>query len=185
MRLPVYDPQDLVGNTIAEVLRQEPFRLCPISVDGGGVYVLYYAGDHALYRTIRSPDATVPIYVGSTQHMARRLATHCRTIDDAWNLDRGDFLCRVLMLPPTWELPVEAKLIERFNPWWNRPDFQGFGNNNSRRVGGKASSWDVAHPGRAGALRLERTPEAVAAMAVERDAPGSNPVFDLFGSRDG
>jgi len=159
MKIASYDPQDVIGNTIGELERQDPFALCPVEVQGGGVYVLYYAGPHDLYREIRSPDATVPIYVGSTINMASRLRGHCRSLDSVWNLERKDFLCRCLLLPRGMELWVEQEFMALRKPWWNQPEFKGFGTGHPRNDG-HASPWDVLHPGRKAALKLNRPDEA-------------------------
>lgn len=183
MDLEQYNPENITDNTIAELLRQESFPLHPVRVDGGGVYLLYYTGDLALYKDIRSPDASTPIYAGCSCDLSGRLGVHCKTLDSVWNLNREDFLCRVLLLPPAWEKPIEEKVIERFQPWWNDPKFQGFGNNHKRPLKGKACAWDIFHPGRKFALDLERPSEAQAALMAERARRriSEDLVFDMFG----
>jgi hypothetical protein len=179
----LYDPENIITNAIAELLRQTPFHLRPVNVEGGGVYLLYYTGEHHLYTEIHSPDAGTPLYAGSTQQLRQRLSIHMRTLNQAWDLDRADFLCRFLILPPAWEKPIEQAAINRFKPWWNQLEFQGFGNNSSRRVGGRASAWDTFHPGRGGALRLKRPPDATAALqaTIAKEAQKLTSVTELFG----
>ena len=159
MQFTRYDPDNTFGNTIETLLRQEPFRLQPLQVSSGGVYVFYYTGPFHLYQDIRTPEAEKAIYAGCTHNMGERLGKHCKTIDSVQNLDRADFLCRVLLLPKDWEKTIEARLIDRLKPLWNQPGFKGFGNNEKHPLGGKASHWDTIHPGRKMALGLERLGE--------------------------
>ena len=140
---------------------------------GSGVYALFYTGSLAMYRSIRSPDASWPIYVGKavppgarkgaksmTPHRAlfQRLREHRESIDAASNLSSDDFLCRYLAVTPLWITMAERFLIENFQPIWN-VSIEGFGLHDpgSGRYAGQRSWWDILHPGRAWSLRLKET----------------------------
>ena len=148
----------------------------PASFIGTGVYALYYIGTFSLYEEIARPnrDACVnPIYVGkavppgwrtarSTQSrtpaLFRRLREHARSIQQARNLQVGDFLCRFMILAGDESdlvVPVEAELIRRHRPLWNTV-VDGFGNHDpgKGRYDQAKSEWDVLHPGRPWAERL-------------------------------
>ncbi len=65
-----YDPLDynnLAASCVRELMSRGPFAL-PLSevFTGAGVYALFYSGDFDLYQPVKSPDATLPIYVGGT-----------------------------------------------------------------------------------------------------------------------
>lgn len=149
---------------------------------------MYYTGAHPLYGGVSSPDAVQPIYVGKADNdLGKRLDPHVRSLDEVPSLDRRDFLCRFLALKDGWPLLLEHKLIQKFRPLWNQPGFEGFGNNASRRIGGRAAPWDVHHPGRKSADDLERPSKSVAeleAARVVRDALGHGTVQDLFGGAE-
>lgn len=142
-----------------------------MSISGGGVYALYYTGDHSRYAAIRSPEAKMPIYVGSALDLSRRLWKHCQSLDKAWDLERTDFLCKFRVLVPDkgWHLWLEQCYINHKEPWWNRQEFSGFGTEGGRGVDGTASKWDLLHPGREAALGRKR-PDAQQIAQIERQA---------------
>jgi hypothetical protein len=145
----------------------------PSSFVGSGVYGLYYVGDYELYARVVSLNCTQPIYVGKavpagwrtarateakTPVLYHRLREHARSIQQAKNLDVGDFRCRFMILggiESDLVVPAEAELIRRFRPLWNYV-VDGFGNHDPGRgrYNQAKSEWDVLHPGRAWAERL-------------------------------
>jgi len=123
---------------------------------------LFYKGDHPLYQAVSSPEARIPLYVGLSQTVGRRLGAHYGTLSDAFDLDPADFLCRFIRVSGFSIKGAEDEAIKvhlRY-PWWNHPKFQGFGNAGSPRVGKGASTWDHIHPGRPRANGYTRTPNA-------------------------
>lgn len=149
---------------------------------GAGVYALYYLGQSGLYGPLGLKNSTaveLPIYVGKTNptgwrkgraaladdekpKLHHRLHEHYRNIqaaDDEENLNPADFRCRFMILAgPEASLigAVEATLISRYQPIWNR-HIDGFGNHDpgSGRYNQAPSDWDILHPGRSWAARLQ------------------------------
>lgn len=137
--------------------------------DAPGVYALYYAGNFKSYAPIRSTD--VPIYVGSALPKGRRtgltgrgggaplrarLREHARSIEQARNLELGDFTCRFIATKKIWITPVEDLLVDRLKPLWNSFVF-GFGIHHPGMKGRgnqRRSMWDTIHPGRTWAAQL-------------------------------
>lgn len=161
-------------------MRQPFSELAPKSrFEGAGVYAIYYTGDFDLYRPIVlysqsvPEDEAVPIYVGKAvpdgarkggslpdespgAALYERLKKHARSIGETANLALGDFQCRYLAVDSIWIPLGETLLIDRFSPLWNLK-LEGFGNNDpgSGRHAGKRSPWDVIHPGRLWASKLQ------------------------------
>ncbi|MFQ5610798.1 MAG: Eco29kI family restriction endonuclease [Anaerolineae bacterium] len=148
----------------------------PSQFIGAGVYGLYYLGDYELYAKIARLNKNTciqPIYVGkavppgwrtartvdtTTPDLYRRLREHTRSIQQAKNLEIGDFRCRFMILTGIESdlvVPVEAELIRRYKPLWNTV-IDGFGNHDpgAGRYNQARSEWDVLHPGRPWAARL-------------------------------
>jgi hypothetical protein len=174
-----YNPLDytnLTRHCVDELMRRGPFKL-PLEQDflGAGVYALFYTGPLALYTVIRSPDATVPIYVGKavppggrkggrgkpaahSRALSGRLAEHTASIKAASDLSTDDFLCRYLVVTPLWITMAERFLIEHYRPVWN-VGMDGFGNHDpgSGRYEGEVTWWDALHPGRTWAEKLRQT----------------------------
>ena len=113
-----------------------------------------------------------PIYVGKavprgwrqgrlqepTNELYRRLCEHANSISQAGNLDLKDFHCRFMILEDAAADmigTVEAALIRQYYPLWNST-LGGFGNHDpgSGRYELALSDWDVLHPGRDWAERL-------------------------------
>lgn len=189
MAAELYDVEKELERVLSEIITvleaQDPFRLEPVKPRGPGVYAIYYTGDLGWYDEIRSPDATVPIYVGSSVLLSRRLPIHCRSLDDAWNLDRKDFLCRYLLLPRNVPLWVEQAYIAQKDPWWNRPEFSGFGTEGGRGADGSASKWDILHTGRPAALKRRRSADAMVALEADiarRNLQRRDLVREMFGA---
>lgn len=172
-----YNPLDydnLTKHCVEELMSRDIVEL-PIKeqVNGAGVYALFYRGDFGPYRSVRSPDATWPIYVGKAvppgarkgaRHggpstaLFKRLREHAESIQAAKNLRLESFLCRYLVVTPIWITMAERLLLERYQPIWN-VCIEGFGLHDpgKGRHAGELSWWDVLHPGRSWASRLRQT----------------------------
>ncbi|MBN8734395.1 MAG: Eco29kI family restriction endonuclease [Acidobacteria bacterium] len=72
------------------------------------------------------------------------------------NLRLEDFYCRFLAVDDVWIALGERLLIAMFAPLWNRV-VDGFGNHDPGRGRdrGKKPAWDVLHPGRTWAAKLQ------------------------------
>ena len=88
--------------------------------------------------------------------MYSRLAEHADSIRQVKNLDVADFLCRYLVVDDIWIPLGESLLIQTFSPVWNHV-IDGFGNHDpgKGRHQGRMPSWDVLHPGRPWAGKLQ------------------------------
>lgn len=184
-----YNPLDydnLTKHCVQELMLRGPYSLdfsAPFT--GSGVYALFYKGELDLYRPIRSPEADWPIYVGKavppgarkggkssgvSKALYSRLREHYESIRAAENLNPRDFLCRYLAVTPLWITMAERLLIEDFQPVWN-VCIEGFGLHDpgSGRYQGQRSWWDVLHPGRSWAGRLQETRSKAEAKKRVRD----------------
>jgi len=144
---------------------------------GAGVYAIYYTGKLPIYRPLirhnELSEYPAPIYVGKAipsggrkggmdfeaaagHSLLNRLSEHGDSIKEASNLDGLDFKCRYLVVDDVWIPLAESLLIERFQPLWNVL-VDGFGNHapGSGRYQQKMSPWDVLHPGRGWAKKLQ------------------------------
>jgi len=144
---------------------------------GAGIYALYYSGTYAAYKAIAAADkegkTPVPIYVGKAVPagarkgglgldipagavLYNRLAEHAESIQGTKNLDIKHFACRYLVVDDIWIPLGESLLIEMFSPIWNRL-IDGFGNHDpgKGRYQQQRSPWDVLHPGRSWAEKLQ------------------------------
>lgn len=150
---------------------------------GTGVYALYYTGNHPLYtryKELNRLSYDFPIYVGkavpegwrqsrrsdseSTQsnELFRRLKEHSRSIAVAHDLSLADFSCRFVIFEKEGSDmigSIEAALIKLNRPLWNSC-VDGFGNHDPGRgrYEQARSDWDVIHPGRTWAERLNGIP---------------------------
>lgn len=176
-----YNPLDkkhLAENVAQKLLERPVDRLPPEeSFVGAGLYAIYYVGKFDLYAPIaraNAGDAFVqPIYVGKAvppgarkggyglgedpgQVLFNRLREHAESIRQAKNLDLADFRCRYLVADDIWIPLGESMIIERFHPLWNK-QLDGYGNHDpgSGRHKQQRSPWDVLHPGRSWAERLQ------------------------------
>ena len=146
------------------------------SIEGPGVYALYYSGDIDFYKPIkctnnpiyagkavppgsrkgRKPDPTVPV-------LRRRAIEHSKSIRQAENLDLTDFRFRLLAVEPVWITLAERFLIDHHKPVWNLC-IEGFGDHDpgSGRHQGERSWWDTIHSGRKWTdnLRIVKNKEA-------------------------
>lgn len=174
-----YNPLDKnnLGVSVADALLERHPETMPLRQEfiGAGIYAIYYSGDFPLYEKIarrnRGRGLRCPIYVGKAipagarrggtgfgdykgKALYRRLKEHEKTIEQAENLNVGDFHCRFLVVDDIWIPLGESLLIEKFCPVWNRV-LDGFGNHDpgKGRYNQERSMWDVVHPGRDWATR--------------------------------
>jgi hypothetical protein len=196
--------QSVVNEAIAFFTRTPVYQLPPPdSFAGSGVYGLYYVGDYKLYTKIASlnrKNCVQPIYVGKAVPpgwrtaratettipvLHRRLREHARSIQQARNLQAGDFRCRFMILggiESDLVVPVEAELIRRFRPLWNSI-VDGFGNHDPGRgrYNQARSEWDVLHPGRPWAERLTgESPRLEDVIAKIRQSLFLNSTMDSY-----
>ena len=175
-----YNPLDKknLGISVADALLQK--QLGPLPPEepfiGAGVYAIYYKGGFTAYRPISlkaKPERETPIYVGKAVPagarkggfgldvptgtvLYNRLAEHADSIRQVKNLNVADFLCRYLVVDDIWIPLGESLLIQMFSPVWNRL-VDGFGNHDpgKGRYEGQMPPWDMLHPGRGWAGRLQ------------------------------
>ncbi|MFP4055503.1 MAG: Eco29kI family restriction endonuclease [Candidatus Brocadiia bacterium] len=86
----------------------------------------------------------------------RRLRDHAKSLEAAYNLDISDFRCRYLVVVPVWITLAERFLLAHYRPVWNTI-IEGFGNHDpgKGRRNMRRPRWDILHPGRPWAERLE------------------------------
>jgi hypothetical protein len=171
-----YDPlsYENLARSVVQALLTQPLGAVPPEepFDGPGVYALYYGGSFTPYLPIAGPESERPIYVGkavpaggrkglSDIHAAgtalfRRLKDHAKSLEAAENLDIGDFRCRYLVVVPVWITLAERFLLAHYQPAWNTV-IDGFGNHDpgKGRRNMRRPRWDILHPGRHWAQRLE------------------------------
>ena len=175
-----FNPLDKVnlGESVAEaMLHQQVGALPPSPFIGAGIYAIYYLGSFSLYAELveknRGEQYLWPIYVGKAvpagarkggfglgadpgQVLYKRLAEHAASIEQAHNIDLADFRCRFLAVDDIWIPLAESLLIEMYSPLWNRK-IDGFGNHDpgKGRYNQQKSAWDLIHPGRPWAEKLQ------------------------------
>ena len=183
------DRQSLADSVVDALLHREPESLPPPTpFTGAGVYAIYYTGDFEPYRDIVKAHAidpfSHPLYVGKAvpagarkgratisprpgNALFQRLDEHSQSIKEATNLNLDDFWCRYLAVDDIWIPLGESLLIDRFSPIWNNV-ITGFGNHDpgSGRHNQARSSWDVLHPGRQWAERLNPGRHGVAELVA-------------------
>jgi len=141
-----YDPLDYgnLARSVVNALLEGPQHSLPPqeSFEGSGVYAIYYHGDFAGYARLVESATPTPIYVGKAvptgarkggrkatvgRELHQRLAQHGKSIEQTENLQPADFTCRY-----------------------------GFGNHDpgAGRRAMKRPLWDIVHPGRPWAARL-------------------------------
>lgn len=168
-----------LGESVAEAMLEQPVHHLPPddAFIGAGIYALYYLGDFPLYREIaklnRGDEYAWPIYVGKAVPagarkggyglganpgvvLYKRLTEHASSIQEAENIHLEDFRCRFLVVDDIWIPLAESMLIEMYSPLWNQK-IDGFGNHDpgKGRYNQQRSNWDVIHPGRSWAGRLQ------------------------------
>jgi len=180
MDVELFNPLDKrnLGDSIADAILKRPvYPLKEVpSFNGAGVYAIYYKGSFPLYAKISASNKTAfvqPIYAGKAvpegarkgglgvdvpigDYLQKRLNEHRKSIEAAENLDIGDFYCRFLVVDDIWIPLGESLLIEKTRPLWNMI-VDGFGNHDpgSGRHNQQRSMWDVLHPGRQWANKLQ------------------------------
>jgi hypothetical protein len=175
-----YNPLDKInlGKSVARaLLGQTAAKLSDTAkLRGAGVYAIYYTGSFPAYEPVaarnRNNEFRQPIYVGKAipkggrkggiaadagkgTALRDRLRQHAASIEQARNLDLGDFYHRSLVVDDIWIPLGENMLIETFRPVWNIV-IDGFGNKDpgNRRATQHRSPWDILHPGRLFAEKL-------------------------------
>jgi hypothetical protein len=91
-----------------------------------------------------------------SRELCRRLNQHANSLDLARNIRLEDFTSRYLVVVPVWIPLAERFLVEHYKPVWNVV-IDGFGNHDpgKGRRAMKRPCWDIVHPGRPWAARLE------------------------------
>ncbi|MEO7030392.1 MAG: Eco29kI family restriction endonuclease [Acidobacteriaceae bacterium] len=181
-----------LGESVAAALLEQPMRMLPLAerFQGAGVYAIYYAGDHELYRTLKnaSMGEEIPIYIGKAipaggrkggfvldapagNVLFSRIAEHCESIKHSQNLKLSDFSCRYLVADDIWIPLGESLLIEKFAPLWNKI-IDGFGNHTpgAGRFLQQKSSWDVLHEGRPWANKLQPSKKSLQSLKESIDS---------------
>ncbi len=176
-----YNPLDKrnLGVSVADALLAKPVEPLPPSEAfiGAGIYAIYYTGDFPAYEKLivrnQNQQFLAPIYVGKAvpagarkggfglginpgSVLYKRLTEHAESIKQANNLLLDHFFCRNLVVDDIWIPLGESLLIEMCAPTWNKL-IDGFGNHDpgSGRYNQQRSPWDVIHPGRTWAERLQ------------------------------
>lgn len=180
----VYNPLDklnLAKSIEGRLLAEPPIPLSRAgSIQGAGIYVIYYAGPFPAYSAIKAvpPEGRFdsPIYIGkaipkggrkggltkdaaASRALADRLGQHAASIHESVNLELADFWVRHLVVDDIWIPLGENVLIQTFRPVWNGV-IDGFGNKDpgKGRTGQLRSPWDVLHPGRIFVNKLADSP---------------------------
>ena len=169
-----YDPltvEELGRNAARALMKYAAVPLPPSGARGAGVYTIHYSGSYSVYANVGND----PIYVGQARDVAARLTQHTQSIQQAKNLEIGDFTCRWLILEPIWIGLTETILIEEYRPIWNA--IRGFGNHapGQGRLGQQRSQWDTLHPGRYWAEPLKDLPGGMeGVLAAIREHTGED-----------
>lgn len=160
------------------MLSSKPEPLPPEPFYGAGIYAIYYTGSFDLYAPIAAKNRNgcfeSPIYVGKAvppgarkggfgldtdpgPALYKRLAEHAASIEQVSNLSLKDFHCRYLVVDDIWIPLAESLLIEMYSPLWNLV-IDGFGNHDpgGGRYNQQKAPWDVIHPGRPWAEKLQK-----------------------------
>lgn len=180
-----------LGISVAEgMLQREAMSLSLAEAFvGAGIYAIYYVGDYPLYKPIARRNSRGrfdwPIYVGKAdpkgarrggadiagykgKALFNRLKRHVKSIEQASNLDIGDFYCRWLVVDDIWISLGESLLIEKLSPLWNQV-LDGFGNNDpgKGRYNQEKSAWDALHPGRDWAVKRKDHKKSASELEAE------------------
>ncbi|GGY11733.1 type II restriction-modification system endonuclease [Litchfieldella qijiaojingensis] len=180
-----------LGESVGQAMLRQPVCLLGelSKFSGAGVYAIYYTGDFPAYSAIaqrnRNGEFNAPIYVGKavpsgarkgkisssvTTALYNRLKEHGKSIEQAENLDLGDFCCRFLVVDDIWIPLGESLLIAKFSPIWNHL-IDGFGNHTPGRgrFQGLRPRWDVLHPGRPWAEKCQPRGETMKEIMREAE----------------
>ncbi|PPT05425.1 Plasmid encoded restriction endonuclease Per [Geitlerinema sp. FC II] len=182
VRSHIFNSQKLqsVLNDAACFFESTPVYKMPPSIrfDGAGVYGIYYTGNFNPYQKLAAYNKIhfqLPIYIGKSvprgyrqgrvfestegsRVLYVRLNEHARSLSQSSNLNISDFFYRFAILDGTTVSLIgalEATLIRKYKPLWNSY-IDGFGNHDPGRgrYQQAKSEWDVLHPGREWAARL-------------------------------
>ena len=143
---------------------------------GAGVYAIYFVGTKCLYEPLRVESSRDrPIYVGKAipsgarkggsflnldpgEALYNRLREHADSINEVYDLNVDDFLCRYLAVDDVWIPLAESLLITKYLPLLNVV-IEGFGNHDpgKGRTNQQRSLWDTMHPGRKWAEKLRNS----------------------------
>jgi len=168
-----------LGFSVAEALLAKVSEPLPPkeAFEGAGVYTIYYTGDFPLYRPLAEKNKkgkfACPIYVGKAvpagarkggfgldapagRALYNRLGEHAESIEQTDNLKLADFCCRYLTVDDIWIPLGESLLIHMFSPLWNQV-LDGYGNHDpgKGRYNQQIAPWDILHPGRPWAKKLQ------------------------------
>lgn len=141
-------------------------ELDPATVEGPGLYALYYSGDFEPYGPLASAGTEWPIYLGSAMPRGSRtgqvrtggkspildrLQRHAESITAALNLEEEKFRARWFEVDEPFIYLGETLLLRLYRPLWNAK-VSGFGAKvvGGKRTTGRTSDWDTLHPGRQG-----------------------------------
>ena len=192
----LYDPftyETLMAGIVIRFEQQPLMSLAEeISIQGPGIYSLFYNGAHEAHKSISQTSR--PIYAGKAippgsrrgdegdvraRVLQRRIREHQVSIREAENLEVEDFAFRSLAVVPAWINLSERAVIQHYRPVWNAC-LDGFGDHNpgSGRLSGERSWWDTLHPGRTWADSLQGNKTADEARArvsefLSVQAPGN------------
>lgn len=182
-RMQGYNPLEL-GNLAVSLARkfdeQSVLRLAELAqFRGAGVYAIYYGGPFELYKPISEENhkasGSRAIYIGEAGRQGKRkgvgdteddpekwiydrLENHRTSIEQAKNLELGDFSCRYLIMEDLFIPLCESILLQEHRPLWNMK-VEGFGNKHvgeSRKDTQQMTKWDLLHPGRPNRAVVER-----------------------------
>jgi hypothetical protein len=160
----------------------------PQTVEGPGLYALYYSGSFGPYDRVASAGTGWPIYLGSAlppgsgtgqvrkarkSPILERLERHTKSVALAANLEEWEFKARWFEVDEPFIILGEILLVRFYRPLWNST-VRGFGSKmvGEKRTGGRTSKWDTLHPGRGGTgtspgASVDRVEDEVAAHLAE------------------
>ena len=140
--------KQIVDDALSFINRTDFYPLpLPSGFSGSGVYLLYYGGDHQVYRQIRElkvNNQRVPIYVG-------------KAVPPGWRQGRNFGQTSKVLYSRLREHARSIEMINQFRPIWNSC-IDGFGNHDpgKGRAQQARSEWDTIHPGRYWAEKLAK-----------------------------
>ena len=171
------DKEHLAESVSESMMANNAVPLPPEPFIGAGVYALYYTGSFPIYKKLveanQKQPFRFPIYVGKAvpqgarkggyglgedqgTALCGRLKDHASSIEASTNLNLEDFWCRFIVVDDIWIPLAESMMIKRYHPVWNQV-IDGFGNHDpgKGRYNQQRSPWDILHPGRSWASRLQ------------------------------
>ena len=163
--------KSMITDWSARLYSIDPLTLRRLSRKGNfpgcGIYALYYNGSSETYIRIRSDGSHMPIYIGKSLVLARRLQEHVSTLENS-DLSINDFTCKLIVLPSQWILHAEENLIQRYKPVWNA--LRGFGSGERERGWNvrksRTTDWAAFHSYDENAQKVRATkPERIARIA--------------------